>query len=150
MQRGSIKQFMIWFRNGVSICTLWFLILMIVRNYALGIEEIKTDTLLKMILSIAGGVLGFCICFLPTIIRKWNFQTRLTIFMLFFSVYECACFYWLGIFQEKGTLVQYAIFAGIVLACYLVCMGIYGVYSRKQGELYTEALKNYQKKITEA
>jgi len=35
----------------------------------------------------------------------------------------------------------------IVMGCYLVSLGIYGVYSRKRGALYTDALKKYQEKI---
>jgi len=147
MKKENIKQFFVWFRNGVSVCTLWFLLLLLLRNYTLGIEEIKTDTILKLILSVAGGVLGFCICFCPTFIKRWNFQTRLTAFMLFVSVYECVCFYWLGIFQTKGSVGQYAIFVGIVLVCYLASIGIYTVYSRKKGALYTDALKKYQEKM---
>lgn len=148
MKKESIKQFFIWFRNGVSVCVLWFLILLLLRNYTLGIEEIKTDTVFKLILTVAGGVFGFCICFLPTLIKRWHFQTRLTTFMVFISIYECVCFYWLGIFQTKGTLGQYTAFVGIVLGCYLVSLGIYGVYSRKRGDLYTNALKKYQEKIS--
>lgn len=146
MCKESIIQFLTWFRNGISFVTVWFLLLVLIRNQVYGIDTIETAWLWKLFVSVAGGVFLFCVAFTQLVIRRWRFQPRLTVFMLTISVYECFCFYWLGIFGGKGTLSHYAIFAGIVLVCYFICISIYKRYSRVQGELYTKALQDYQER----
>ena len=60
------------------------------------------------------------------------------------SLYECLGFYWLGLFEGKGTAVQWLIFIGIILVLYFICVVLYQKYSKKQGEIYTEGLQKYQ------
>ena len=62
------------------------------------------------------------------------------------SVYECLGFYWFDFFSGRGTITQWAMFAGIILVLYLICMAIYQKYSNHQGEIYTQALQQYQQK----
>lgn len=147
MSKAGIKQFFIWFRNGVSFCTTWLLILFLLRNQLLGIETIKTTTLCKLLVSVVGGVFLFCVAFLPAMLKKWSFVKRLTLFMSIFSVYECVCFYWLELFQTSGSLLQYGLFVGIVLFCYFLCIGIHVIYGRKKRVVYTAALRKYQVSI---
>ncbi len=146
MRKENMIQFLTWFRNGVAFATVWFLLLVMIRNQVYGIDTIETGWLWKLLISVTGGVLLFCVAFTQLVIKRWRFQSRLTVFMLTISVYECFCFYWLGIFGDQGTLSQYAIFAGIVLVCYFICISIYKRYSRAQGELYTKALQDYQER----
>lgn len=146
MRKENVIQFLTWFRNGVAFVTVWLLLLAMIRNQVYGIETIETEWLWKLVISVTGGVLLFCTAFTPLVIRRWGFQMRLTAFMLAISVYECVCFYWMGIFGAEGTLIQYAVFAGIVLVCYFICTWIYSRYSRTQGELYTKALQDYQER----
>jgi len=146
MSKNSIKQFFIWFRNGMSFATTWFLLLLLIRNQLLGVETMQTDTLCKLLVSIAGGVLLFCVAFLPTMLKKWSFLKRLTLFMSIFSIYECICFYWMGVFCTMGGMIQYGIFAGLVLICYVLCLGINRAYGKKKGEVYNQALRKYQGK----
>lgn len=146
MRKENIIQFLIWFRNGVAMVTVWLLLLVMIRNQIYGIDTIETAWLWKLVISVAGGVFLFCTAFTPLFIRRGSFQVRLTFFMLIISVYECVCFYWIGIFGTKGTWIQYAIFAGIVLVCYFICTWIYSRYSKVQGELYTKALQDYQER----
>ncbi|MBQ7942959.1 MAG: hypothetical protein IJ326_02720 [Lachnospiraceae bacterium] len=146
MRKENVIQFLTWFRNGVAFVTVWLLLLAMIRNQVYGIETIETEWLWKLLISVAGGVLLFCVAFTSLVIRHWGFQMRLTAFMLAISVYECVCFYWMGIFGAEGTLIQYAVFAGIVLVCYFICTWIYSRYSRAQGELYTKALQDYQER----
>ncbi len=86
----------------------------------------------------------FNLLFTRILIRKWSFTKRLTIFMLSISAYECAGFYWLGFFRGKGTFLQWLVFVGIVCGLYFCCIVIYRHYSKRQGEIYTQALKKYQ------
>lgn len=146
MSKSSIKQFFIWFRNGVCFATTWLLIILLAMSYIYGIEVISAEFLIKMMISIVGGVFLFCVTFLRTIIKKWKFHTRLTVFMILFSLYECVCFYWLGIFTVNGTMLQYGIFVALIMLAYGACMIIYRGYCKKQGMLYTEALKRYQER----
>ncbi len=146
MRKEDVIQFLTWFRNGVAFATAWLLLLVMIRNQVYGIDVIETVWLWKLVISVAGGAFLFCIAFTSLLIRRWCFQARLTVFMLIISVYECICFYWMGIFGPNGTLIHYATFAGIVLVCYFICTWIYSRYSRVQGELYTKALQDYQER----
>ena len=66
--------------------------------------------------------------------------------MIAISVYESLGFYWLDIFTTDRTITQWAVFVVIILALYLICIVIYRNYSKKQGEVYTQALQKYQEK----
>lgn len=142
--KKDIGQFLVWMRNGISFCTTWFLILTLAYNALYDIETISTGSLIKMVLWVTGGVFLFTLLFSDAIIRKWSFISRLTCFMAAISIYECLGFYWLGIWSERGMLIEWLGFIGVIFVLYFVCIGIYQRYSRKQGELYTEALQKYQ------
>ena len=142
----NITQFFIWLRNGIAFCTSWFLILILIYNSICNIPSIKTESLVKMIFFVAGGVFLFCTFFTQLFIKKWSFLNRLTGFMILFSIYESATFYWLGVFSKAGSLVEWMMFAGIVLILYLICVVIYHFYSKEKGEVYTQALENYKEK----
>lgn len=139
-------KFLVWMRNGTAFCTIWFLILMLVYNSIYNIPTISTNILIKLILLSFGGVFLFNVFFTCLFIKKWNFNKRLTGFMIVISLYECFCFYSLEFFQSHGTIIQWIIFAGIVLALYFCCIVIYQQYSKKQGEIYTKSLQAYQQK----
>lgn len=148
MEKNSkkITQFFTWLRNGIAFCTSWFLILILIYNSIYNIPNIKTESLVKMIFFVVGGVFLFCTFFTQLFIKKWSFLNRLTGFMILFSIYESAAFYWLGVFSKAGSLVEWMMFAGIVLILYLVCVVIYHFYSKEKGEVYTQALENYKEK----
>lgn len=140
----NILQFMVWMRNGIAYAVSWFLILLLIYNKLCGHQAISTDSLTKMVVWTVGAVFLFNLLFTRFLIKNWNFMTRLTVFMISICVYEGAGFYWLGVFVRKGTLLQWLIFIGIVFILYLICIAIYHKYSKKQGELYTRALQQYQ------
>lgn len=147
--KKSRKQFFTWMRNGTAFCTTWFLIIWLICCHILNYPSISVHSLTKMLLLVLGGVFIFSVLFTQIIIQKWTFTTRLTWFILFISLYESLGFYWIGLFHGKGTLTQWGIFIGIVFFLYLCCIAIYQQYSKKQGELYTQALETYQKKRSE-
>lgn len=143
-RKRDMMQFLIWVRNGIAFCTTWFLMLILAYYHIANQQVIPTAVLTKIFLLIIGGVLIFSIFFTRCFIRNWSFTKRLTSFMLSISTYECAGFYWLGIFDGTGTLIQWVTFVGIVLGLYFCCIAIYQRYSQKQGEIYTQALQKYQ------
>lgn len=142
----NLSQFLTWLRNGTCFCVTWFLLLLVLFNQLHHRETIATESLMKLILLSFGGVLLFCLLFSKLVIKRWHFVTRLTCFMLLFSLYECVGLYWIGFFQSQGTLAQWLTFIGIVMILYITCIVIYQQYSKKQGALYTQALQQYQQK----
>ncbi|MDD6207262.1 MAG: hypothetical protein PUB10_01935 [Clostridiales bacterium] len=145
-RKKDIIQFLEWMRNGTAFCTTWLLILVLAFNYFNGVQTILTSHLMKMVLWVTGGVFIFNLFFTHIIITKWGFAKRLSCFMAAISVYECLGFYWFDFFSGRGTITQWAMFAGIILVLYLICMAIYQKYSNHQGEIYTQALQQYQQK----
>ncbi len=142
--KENFLKFLAWMRNGTAFCTTWFLILMLVYNSIYDIPAVSTGTLIKLIILCTLGVFLFNLFFTCLFIKKWSFTKRLTGFMIAISIYECFCFYSLGIFQTSGTLMEWIIFIGTVLALYFCSIAIYQRYSKKQGELFTKSLHAYQ------
>ena len=145
-RKGDIIRFFVWMRNGVAFCTTWFLILVLAYNCICGIPTISTEGLIKMVFWIIGGVFIFNLFFSGFLIIKWRFIKRLTLFMMTISLYECLGFYWLGFFSAGGTAIQWLLFVVLILVLYFICIAIYHNYSKKQGEIYTQALRKYQEK----
>lgn len=141
---SEVIRFAVWTRNGIAFCTTWFIILILAYNYIFNIQTISTNSLVKVVLLIMGGVLIFNLSFTCLIIKRLNFTARLTCFMCVISLYECLGLYWLGIFEGKGTIVRWLVFIGIIFTLYFICIVLYQKYSKKQGEIYTKVLREYQ------
>lgn len=145
-RKDKVIQFVVWMRNGIAFSTAWFLILLLAYNHIFNIQTISTNTLTKLVIWIVGGVFIFNLIFTRLIIKKWSFTGRLTCFMSVISLYECLGFYWFGFFEGKGTIVQWVTFIGIIFVLYFICIAIYQKHSKKQGEIYTQVLREYQSK----
>lgn len=143
--KKNIIQFLVWMRNGIAFCTTWFLIIWLVCCHIFECQVISVSSLSKMLLLVIGGVLIFNVFFTHVFIKKWDFTKRLTCFIVLIGLYECVGFYWIGFFRGIGSLIQWGIFVAVVCALYFVCIAIYHGYSKKQGEIYTQALENYQR-----
>ena len=146
--KKEFLKFLSWTRNGICFCTTWFLVLLILIHFLYEIPTFSTLFLAKMFGVIIGGVIIFNSLFTSLFIKNWSFTTRLTLFMIVISIYQCFCFYSLSIFQTKGSWGEWSIFIGLVLFFYFCSLGLYHIYSRKQGELYTKSLQEYQLKRT--
>lgn len=144
--KKELLKFFVWMRNGTAFCTTWFLILTLIYYSIHNIPAISTNMLIKLILLSLGGVFVFNLFFTNLFIQKWSFIKRLTGFMMVISLYECICFYYLDFFKNKGSIKEWLIFIGIVLLLYFLCIAIYQQYSKKQGEIYTKSLQEYQEK----
>lgn len=145
-RKRNIIQFFTWMRNGIAFCTTWFLVLILTYNYISHKQTILTESLIKMMFWIIGGVFIFNLLFTRLLIIKWRFIKRLSFFMIIIGLYQCLGFYWLGFFSTEGTVIQWFLFIMIILFLYLICIAIYCNYSKKQGEIYTQALQKYQQK----
>ena len=144
--KKELLKFFVWMRNGTAFCTTWFLILTLIYYSIHNIPAISTNMLIKLILLSLGGVFVFNLFFTNLFIQKWSFIKRLTGFMMVISLYECICFYYLDFFKNKGSIKEWLIFIGIVLLLYFLCIVIYQQYSKKQSEIYTKSLQEYQEK----
>lgn len=143
-RKKDFIQFIMWMRNGIAHAVSCFLILLLIYNKFCNHLVISTDGLIIMIIWSVGAVFIFNLLFTRFIIKKWNFMTRLTIFMVSICLYEGVGFYWLRVFIHKDAVFQWLAFIGIVFALYLICIVMYWKYSKKQGEIYTQALQQYQ------
>lgn len=146
--KKELKTFFTWFRNGSCFLFTWFVLLKIITSYAVdlwmtGKQSISVDKLTFMLFGTMGAVLIFCLIFTNLIIRKAGFTVRLTIFMIIITVYEILCFNYIGVFTHFDFFRIILLLAFITLM-YLICLGIYAIYRKKKGELYTIALQKYQ------
>ena len=144
--RKDIIHFLTWMRNGIAYATTWFLILILLYNKLHNNQAISTDSLIKIVLWIMGSVFLFNLLFTRIIIKRWNFLLRLSVFMLSISLYELLGFYWLGVFPNNISPINWFFFFLIIFVLYFICIAIYHRYSKKQGEIYTHALQQYQRK----
>ena len=145
-QKKDFIHFMVWMRNGIAFTVSWVLFLLLIYHKLCDHQTISTDGLIKIMVWTVGAVFLFNLLFTRFVIKKWNFMTRLTVFMVSISLYEGAGFYWMRGFIHKDATFNWLVFVGIVFALYLICILIYQRYSKKKGELYTKALQQYQKK----
>lgn len=144
--KQEVVKFFAWMRNGIAFCTSWFLLLWILYDSYFNIESISVNSLAGMFLFVAGGVFLFSSIFTKLFIRKSSFVVRLTCFMFLFGIYESITFYYTGFFGSLGTFLQWTAFVAIILISYVICIAMYRVYSKKQGDIYTEGLQKYQQK----
>lgn len=145
--KGDIKLFFIWLRNGIAFCVTWLLILGILICLINGIEYVPLSALNKMFLFACGGVLIFCIWFSPLPFKKIRFMGRLSGFFASFALYELVSFFLSGLFTlSETTLPLMAAFIGIMLVLYIMCILIDKYVYAKQDVIYTEKLREYQRK----
>ena len=142
--KKNITQFLVWMRNGIAGGISWVLILWLIFGNMYGVESISIEKLSNMVFFVIVGIFIFCVFFTRVIIRKWSFITRLTCFIVAAVVYECAVFYGTGFWVGSGSLITWVSFAAPILISYFICIILYSRYSKKKGDIYTEALQKYQ------
>lgn len=145
-RKQELKKFLIWFRNGTSFAVTWFLILLLAASCMLNVQALSAALLAKMVALSAGGAFLFCASFTKLFFTHWHFMKRLRFFFLVLSAYQTVGFYWIGLFGESGSALQWGIYGVMVLGFYLGCVVIYQIYAVKKGKAYTRALSEYQKK----
>lgn len=144
--KTELTKFFTWLRNGICFTVTWLLLLMIITGSVAGNNNFINCTRAAWLLVFCTvGVLIFCVCFTKLFIRKMQFTARLSIFMALIAVYQLVFGYIAGIFTHFCSY-QIILFISIISVSYLVCFGFYLVFRKKAGELYTNALHEYQKK----
>lgn len=146
--KKELATFFTWLRNGICFAFTWFMFLHLIMGWfsELFLNSTPSQSLEKLtliFLGTTGAVLIFCLVFTRLVIRKLGFTARLTIFMILITVYEIICLNLMGIFTHIDFY-QILLLLTFVVPMYLICLGIYAIYRRKKGKLYTEALKKYQ------
>ena len=145
-KKEELNKFLTWLRNGTAFCFTWFLILILAYQSYYDIPAVPTKRLAQVLFFCIGGTLVFNLFFTNLFFKRWSFTQRLTGFMVVFSIYECICFYRMEFFQTSGSILEWAVFAAIILLLYFCCLVLYQIYSKKQGQLYTQSLQKYQEK----
>ncbi len=146
--KKELATFFTWFRNGTCFTFTWFMFLHLVMAWVSGLwvdkaPSLSLNKLTFIFFGTAGAVLIFCLVFTKLVIRKLGFTARLTVFMALISAYEILCLYLMGVFTHVDFY-QILLLLAFIVPMYLICLGIYSVYRRKTGELYTFALQKYQ------
>ena len=142
MKHSEMKKFFSWVRNGTCFAFTWLMILveagLMIRNQS----SLSTGYVAKLLILCLGGSILFSFCFTKAFLRTPGFSQRLLLFFLSYGVYQSLGFWWLGIVFTKVS--DWLIYIGILLLCYGICHMGYGIYSKKVGALYTEALNRYK------
>lgn len=141
--KKELTKFFTWLRNGICFAVTWFLILDLISRSVAGAETIRVEYLVKLVLWTSGGVLIFCTMFTELLVKKLGFTARLSIFMGILTLYELAYFHSIGILTHLCSC-QLLLFLAIIIPSYLISLGIYFIFRKKKGELYTNSLHKYQ------
>jgi len=146
MNKIFSKRFLGFIRDGVAYSFSWFVILVLIIGLLSGQPDIGVDFL--------GKLLGFCVLaaiefaafFSDCFIANKGFMLRLNGFVALFLPTEIAFLYITGILTGAGTVPEWAIFVGIIIVLYLICVILDKTILRKQGQEYTTQLDKYKEK----
>ena len=146
MNKIFSKRFLGFIRDGVAYSFSWFVILVLIIGLLSGQPDIGVDFL--------GKLLGFCLLaaiefaafFSDCFIANKGFMLRLNGFVALFLPTEIAFLYITGILTGAGTVPEWAIFVGIIIVLYLICVILDKTILRKQGQEYTTQLDKYKEK----
>ena len=146
MNKIFSRRFLGFIRDGVAYSFSWFVILVLIIGLLSGQQDIGVDFL--------GKLLGFCLLaaiefaafFSDCVITNKGFMLRLNGFVALFLPTEIAFLYITGILTGAGTVIEWAIFVGIIVVLYLICIILDKTILRKQGQEYTSQLDKYKEK----
>ncbi len=133
-------------RDGVAYSFSWFVVLVLILSFIAGRQEIRVDFLGKLLAFCVLSAVEFAVFFSDCIIAGKGFLFRLNGFIALFLPTEIAFLYILGVLSGAGTVVEWAIFVGIIVLLYLICVILDKTICRKQGREYTSQLDKYKEK----
>lgn len=148
MKRIDIKELLIEFRNGMAFSFSWLVLCTMILAAMYGRDSISVGTLLKIFVLCVWAVLCFIVCFGNALIKKKGFIFRLTLFYGLFIPVEVIMFFFMHIFTMPGKLLEWGVFAALIVSFYVVCVLINNIVCKKQGVIYTEQLKAYNERRT--
>jgi hypothetical protein len=109
-----------------------------------GIQNIGVDLLGKLLAFCLISSIELVIFFSSCLITNKSFIFRLNGFVALFLPTEIAFLYIAGLFKGEGIGIQWAIFVGIIIVLYLICVILDKTIFRKQGQEYTVQLDRYK------
>ena len=131
-------------RDALAYGFSWLVICVLAASLLRGGETLRVSFLWKLLAMCLWGAICFSLCFQNQKMQKKGFQFSLTCFYALFIPAEIGLFYWMGIFQGKGSAAVWIGFFVIIAALYLISLVIDG-RMRKKAALYSRKLKEYQK-----
>lgn len=140
---NGIKDFLVWFRNGLAFSYAWLVLCTVIWALASGKEGISASFLIKLFILCIWGVFVFRISFISRRVQKKGFLFSLTLFYLLFIPAEIALLYFMKVFTTKGSIWQWGAFGAIVVLTYVSSVVIDVCIMRKKAVLYTQKLQAY-------
>ncbi len=132
-------------RDALAYGFSWLVVCAMAFALLRGADALRISFLLKLLAMCLWGATCFSLCFQNEKMQKKGFQFALTCFYALFIPVEIALFYWMGVFQGKGSSGMWIGFAAIIVLLYLASLLIDG-RMKKKAALYSEKLKEYQEK----
>jgi len=139
----GIKEFLVFMRDAMAYLFSWLVICTVVAALFMGNEFIKVSLLVKIFVLCLWGVISFAICFRNHGIRKKGFIFSLTAFYVLFIPVEIAMFYFMGLFDSRGSVASWITFGLIVAGAYAVSVLTDFLVMKKKTAVYTEKLNEY-------
>ena len=146
MNKIFSRRFLGFIRDGVAYSFSWFVILVLIIGLLSGQQDIGVDFLGKLLVFCVLAAIEFTAFFSDSFITNKGFMLRLNGFVAFFLPTEIAFLYITGILTGAGTVIEWAIFVGIIVVLYLICVILDKTILRKQGQEYTSQLDKYKEK----
>ena len=139
----KLKIILIYLRNAMAFSFSWLVLCVVLISLVSGVKAISVIFLLKLLALCFWGVLSFGIAFVYKRSVRKGFMFSLSIFYVLFIPVEIAMLYLTGIFTTKGSVIQWLVFGGIAVGCYLVSFLVDRIVMRKKSDIYTEKLRKY-------
>ena len=140
---NRIKEILVFIRNGIAFAFSWLVICIMAVALINGNEVITVSFLCKTFLLCLWGVIAFTISFKNRQIQKKGFIFELSIFYILFIPIEIVMFYFMGVFDTKGSVISWLIFGGIVIAAYVISVLVDTFIMKRDAVIYTEKMNEY-------
>lgn len=146
MNKINVKELFIELRNGLCFSFTWLVICCMAIAIINARFVIPLRILMALFVLCFWAVLSFIVCFRDVFIKKKGFIFRLSLFYVMFIPAEVHCFFSMRVFKVTGTILEWTIFAIIVIGLYVTCVLIDRIVCKKQGERYTDKLLAYNER----
>lgn len=140
------KNFVAYIRNGLCFSFSWIMLMLMFGAFFSGRKGIETDFLFKAFFMCLYGAVCFAVCFTDFLIRTKGFIFRLTVLFVTFIPVEVFMFYKMNLFAGKGTVLEWMIFAAIVISFYVTCLVLDKTVFKDKAERYTRLLNEYNRR----
>lgn len=141
-----MKEILCNLRDAIAYSFTWLVICVIAATLCGGNETIRVSFLLKLLALCAWGAISLVVSFRIPKIRNKGFMFSLTCFYVLFLPVEIILFYAMGIFQGSGNLILWLLFAGIIVATYVISLLIDVMIMKRRAIIYTSKLEEYKKR----